>query len=46
MGVFFSCDFRRRGGYNAKAKRRDQAGIHSKAQSGRNTARQHDRFVE
>ena len=31
---------------NAKAKRRDQASIHSRARGGCDAARQHDRFVE
>ena len=46
MGVFFSCDFRRRGGHNAKAKRHNQTSVHGKTHGGRNTARQHNRFVE
>ena len=45
-GTFALRNFRKRGDYDAKTKRRDQASIHSKAQSGRDTARQHDRFVE
>ncbi|EBA38976.1 hypothetical protein COLAER_01837 [Collinsella aerofaciens ATCC 25986] len=44
--AFSLCDLGQRGGDNAKAKRRDQARVHSKAHSGRNAARQHDRFVE
>ena len=44
--AFPLCDLGQRGGDNAKAKRRDQASVHSKARGGRNAARQHDRFVE
>ena len=44
--AFALCDFGQGGDDNAKAIRRDQASIHSKAQSGRNAARQYDRFVE
>ena len=45
-GAVSLCDFGQRGGNNAKAKRRDQASVHSKTHGGRNTARQNDRFVE
>ena len=45
-GTFALRDFRQRGDYDAKAKRCDQASVHSKAQGGRDAARQHDRFVE
>lgn len=44
--AFPLCDLGQRGGNNAKAKRRDQASVHSKAQSGCDTARQYNRFVE
>ena len=44
--AFILCHLGQRGGNNAKAKRRDQASVHSKTHGGRNTARQHDRFVE
>lgn len=44
--AFSLCDLGQRGGDNAKAKRCDQASVHSKSHSGRNTARQNDRFVE
>ena len=45
-GAVSLCDFGQRGGNNAKAKRRDQASVHSKTHGGRNTARQNNRFVE
>jgi len=45
-GAVSLCDLGQRGGNNVKAKRRDQASVHSKTHGGRNTARQHNRFVE
>ena len=45
-GAFPLRELSQRGGNNAKAKRRDQASIHSKARGGCDAARQHDRFVE
>ena len=44
--VFLLRELGQRGGNNAKAKRRDQASVHSKACSGCDTARQNNRFVE
>lgn len=45
-GAFSLRDLGQRGDDNAKAKRRDQASIYSKARGGCDAARQHDRFVE
>ncbi len=45
-GAFSLRDLGQRGDNNAKAKRRDQANVHSKAHGGCDAARQYDRFVE
>lgn len=45
-GAVSLCDLGQRSGNNAKAKRRNQTSVHGKTHGGRNTARQHDRFVE